>query len=222
MPAVSVPFCDVSLTRSYADFWKMNEVPEITLGHFAYLLVVDLEATCWADARWPRADMETIEFGSALVRMADLAIIDARSWLIRPRVHPELSAFCTELTGITQADVNLGISFERLYDELTAWLAPYREGLGWASWGNYDFRQLALDAARLGRESPLSDVPHVNLKKQFAQCHRIKGTRPSVRRAMQLCRLTFEGRPHRGVDDARNISRLLPWLLGRPLAVRPK
>jgi inhibitor of KinA sporulation pathway (predicted exonuclease) len=193
----------------------MNEAQKISLGHFAHLLVVDLEATCWTDARWPRSDMETIEFGAALVDMAHLTILDARSWFIRPRVHPELSAFCIDLTGITQAEVNRGISFEELQGELTAWLVPYRERLGWASWGNYDRYQLEADAARLGLRPPLADTPHVNLKKCFAKCHRIKGTRPSVRRAMELCGLTFEGRPHRGVDDARNIARLLPWLLGR-------
>ena len=200
----------------------MNEAHEISLGHFAHLLVVDLEATCWTDTQRPRSEMETIEFGAAMVDMAHLTVFDVRSWFIRPQVHPELSVFCMELTGITQADVDQGISFEELQGELTRWLAPYRERLGWASWGNYDRYQLEADAARIGLQSPLIDVPHVNLKKCFAKRHRIKGTRPSVRRAMELCGLTFEGRPHRGVDDARNIARLLPWVLGRSLVETSK
>ncbi|MDF2697512.1 MAG: Inhibitor of the KinA pathway to sporulation, putative exonuclease, partial [Labilithrix sp.] len=33
--------------------------------------------------------------------------------------------------------------------------------------------------------------------------------------ALEHAGLTLEGTHHRGIDDARNIARLLPWLLGR-------
>ena len=152
-----------------------------------------------------------------MVDMATLEGHDSRSWVIRPRVHLQLSEFCKTLTGITQLDVEGGVTFDQLYGEIDAWLAPYRDGLGWSSWGNYDRRQLDIDAARLNRQSPLADVPHIDLKKLFAVRHRIKGTRPSLGRALELCELQFEGRPHRGVDDARNAARILPWLLTKRL-----
>jgi inhibitor of KinA sporulation pathway (predicted exonuclease) len=77
----------------------MNNPAEIPLRRFKALLVVDLEATCWAASRGPREDMETIKFGAVLVRMSDLRPIDERSWFIRPRLH---SNYCTNLTSITQ------------------------------------------------------------------------------------------------------------------------
>jgi inhibitor of KinA sporulation pathway (predicted exonuclease) len=144
---------------------------DILLRNFKYLLVVDLEATCWAEGSRQREDMETIEFGSVLVEMETLEVLDSCSWFIRPRLHPQLSDFCIALTGITQADVERGIAFERLYDELHAWLAPYRARLAWASWGNYDRRQLEADAARLNRASPLDYVSHINVKRHFANRH---------------------------------------------------
>jgi len=42
--------------------------------------------------------------------------------------------------------------------------------------------------------------------------------------ALKLCGLPLEGTHHRGIDDARNIARMLPWIVGdKALApVRPK
>lgn len=85
--------------------------------------------------------METIEFGGVLVRLSDLAAVDERSWFIKPRLHPT-SEFCTELTSITQADVDDRVTFEELAELVSAWPAPHTERLGWGSWGNYDRRRL--------------------------------------------------------------------------------
>jgi hypothetical protein len=61
---------------------------DILLRSFEFLLVVDLEATCWAEGSGQREDMETIEFGAVLVDMETLEVLDSRSWFIRPRLHP--------------------------------------------------------------------------------------------------------------------------------------
>lgn len=191
----------------------MNNEIEIPLRRFKTLLVVDLEATCWADGRGPREDMETIEFGAVLVRMSDLKPIDERSWFIKPKLHPELSDFCTELTSITQDQVDGGLPFEEVCKLIHEWLEPHRERLGWGSWGNYDKHQLQKDAARLGMQSPLERVPHTNVKVAFTKRHELGKPRPGMRRALELCGLSVEGAHHRGIDDARNIARMLPWLL---------
>ena len=85
-----------------------------------------------------------------------------------------------------------------------------------ASWGRYDKTQLLRDAAR---HSVRHDVRlpfsgrHLDIKGAFAE--RAK-TRPmGVSRALARVGLRFEGTPHRGIDDARNIARLLPYALGR-------
>lgn len=113
----------------------MKDEREIPLRRFKTLLVVDLEATCWAEGRGPREDMETIEFGAVLVLMSDLQPIDERSWFIKPKPHPVLSEFFTELTSITQGQVNAGLAFEKVSELIAAWLEPHRERLGWGSWG---------------------------------------------------------------------------------------
>ncbi len=73
------------------------------------LLIVDLEATCWENhiapsGCWQSVDeMEIIEFGCVIAtRIGE--VLDRRSFLVRPRVHPELSPFCQQLqTGQNEA-----------------------------------------------------------------------------------------------------------------------
>lgn len=180
---------------------------------FEYLLVVDLEATCWPSNAGRVHEMEAIEFGGAIVRTNDFALLDTFSIFIKPRVHPQLSDYCRELTGITQANVDTGIPFESLDSELTRRLAPYRHTLAWVSWGNYDRRQLEQDATRWCVRTPLAAFTHFNVKQLFAKRNRIKGSRPGVRRALEYVGLQFEGRPHSGIDDARNIARLLRYVI---------
>ena len=74
------------------------------------ILVVDLEATCW-ESTTPEGDpqsihnMEIIEIGCALTNRQG-AVLDKRAFIVRPERWPVLSAFCTELTHITQRMVD--------------------------------------------------------------------------------------------------------------------
>lgn len=177
----------------------MNNLAEIPLRRFKTLLVVDLEATCSGNALYPREDMETIEFGAVLVRTSDLPPIDERSWFIKPRLHPQLSDYCTNLTSITQDQVDSGLAFEDVCKLVAEWLEPHRERLGWGSWGNFDKHQLRKDGRRPGIPSPLEPYHHTNLKVAFTTCHQLGKPRPGMRRALELCGLAIEG--------------ALPWIL---------
>lgn len=195
----------------------MNNKIETPLRRFKMLLVVDLEATCWGDALHPREDMETIEFGAVLVRMSDLKPIDERCWFIKPQLHPKLSDYCTGLTSVTQGQVDAGLAFEEVSVQISAWLELYREGLGWGSWGNFDKHQLQKDARRCAIQSPLEPYTHTNLKNAFAHHHQLGKPRPGMERALELCGMSVEGAHHRGIDDARNIARMLPWFVDAKL-----
>lgn len=185
------------------------------LQAFEHLLVVDLEATCSKDGSIPREEMETIEFGAVLVHLPSLRTLREYSIFIRPRVHPVLTPFCLELTKITQAQVDAGIRFEELGPRLAQDLAPYRLSLAWGSWGFYDRNQLERDAERWRVSSPLAGIPHFNLKTLFVG-GRTKGY--GILNALRKIGLSFEGVHHRGIDDAKNIVRLLPEILRKQAA----
>ncbi|MCA9635518.1 MAG: exonuclease domain-containing protein [Myxococcales bacterium] len=172
-------------------------------------LVVDLEATCDVEGALPREATEIIEIGAILVDAATLDPIDEFQTFVRPLVHPRLSEFCTRLTTITQADVAAAPTFRAVAPRLAA----FGEGALFCSWGAYDKNQLERDAKRSGIRPPLGPR-HLNLKEAFA---RVAGDRSGSgnQSALRRVGLTPTGTHHRGIDDARNIARLLPYVLGR-------
>ena len=185
-----------------------------------HLVVVDLEATCWDDSQDRRADMETIEIGAVkfdgdLLHAAEshvhakLMAADEFQVYIRPVVEPTLSGFCTELTGITQEQVDSGIPFTEAFGLFAEW-AGERPIL--ASWGHFDIAQLGKDCRRHGITTPfwVSSVEHINLRARFEdyigfQCQYISD-------GIAALELEFEGRSHSGLDDARNAARILAYL----------
>lgn len=169
-------------------------------------VVVDLEATCCDRHSIPRHETEIIEIGAVLVDGTSLEVVDAFSTFVRPRLHPELTAFCTELTTIRQEQVDDAPLFPAAAAALTA----FAGGALFCSWGDYDRNQLALEAERNAVSHPLPGE-HVNLKRQFQRVQRApKGF--GMARALALAGLPLEGTHHRGIDDARNIARLMPYI----------
>jgi inhibitor of KinA sporulation pathway (predicted exonuclease) len=174
-----------------------------------YYLVVDLEATCDDLGAVPRHESEIIEIGAVLVEGRSLRPVAELMTFVRPVVHPELTPFCVGLTTITQDDVEHAPGFV----EAAARLAAFGRGALFCSWGNYDRNQLAADAERHGIAPPLGPA-HWNLKEAFAE---VQGSRKKLGTQAALRRVGLEpwGTHHRGIDDARNIARLLPYILGR-------
>ena len=124
-------------------------------------LVVDLEATCSDTGEVPRHEMETIEIGAVLVEPDGLRPIAEMQTFVRPVRHPVLTAFCTKLTTITQAEVASAPLFPEAIAALGAFLAG-RPTL-FCSWGDYDWKQLEQDAAFHGIGLP-AFVGRRNLK----------------------------------------------------------
>lgn len=184
----------------------------MTIREANYYLVVDLEATCDDRSRGraliPRGENETIEIGAVLVDGASLRTIAEQTIFVRPIVHPDLTPFCTALTTITQDMVDHAL----LFPEALARLVAFGTRALFCSWGNYDRNQLALDAQRHGIAMPFAE--HWNLKEGYAAR---AGSRKGLGTMAALRRLgiTPEGTHHRGIDDARNIAKMLPYILGR-------
>lgn len=179
------------------------------------VLVVDLEATCW-DASTPEGGaqsihtMEIIEIGCVLSnRSGD--VLDTRSFIVRPERQPILSEFCIALTQITQAVVDNAPPLKDVIDQMNAWLEGTETVALWGSWGNYDLNQLTAQCALDNADSQLLNLPHLNLKKLWRRTTRQR-KKTSLAHALAYHDLEFDGQPHRGVDDARNIARLLPFL----------
>lgn len=175
----------------------------------SHYLVIDLEATC-DEHDWPRDEAEIIEIGATLVDAATLTETAAFQTFVRPVRRPQLTPFCTALTSITQAQVDAAPPYLDAIAALRRAVLPAPRPV-FCSWGSFDERLFQAESAR--REAPHPFEGHWNLKSAFT-AHARTRRRYGLKAALALAGLTFEGTHHRGLDDARNVARLLPWCLG--------
>lgn len=175
----------------------------------AFYLVVDLEATCSNDASLPRHEMEIIEIGAVLQNARTFELEAEFQTFVRPVRHPKLTAFCTELTSITQEEVDAAPLFPEALRSMEEWRSGFEDAL-FCSWGDYDRFQFLQDCQYHGVEYPFHSG-HLNLKEAFSRALNTR-RRFGVDGALRKLGLGFEGTHHRGIDDARNIARIVRQL----------
>ena len=169
-----------------------------------HYIICDLEATCWANERRPER-MEVIEIGVVQLASAGGPVLGEFSAFVRPILESTLSDYCRELTSITQADVDGAEPFPVVLERFLAWMEE--PPLRFCSWGQYDLNQLRLDCERHNLAFPAHFADHLNVKNAWAAW---KGVKPrGLARALRLMGMELEGRHHRGIDDARNIARIV-------------
>jgi inhibitor of KinA sporulation pathway (predicted exonuclease) len=182
-------------------------MPEQSTMEMRYV-IVDLEATCW-EKGGTRDQMEIIEVGAVQLATGRGPVTDEFARFVRPVAEPVLGDFCTRLTSISQADVDDADTFPIVLSEFERWIGP--EPFVLCSWGAYDLGQFRADCARHDIPMPDSFERHVNLKEEFS---RVFGVRIcGMSKALAHVGLQLQGTHHRGIDDARNISRLAELVL---------
>jgi len=197
-------------------------------------VVIDFEATC--EERNP-ADYkhEIIEFPAVLVSSASGEIVDIFHEYCRPVINPVLSEFCRALTGIEQSTVDSADVFQKVHQRFINWMFNKHE-LGLTKTysivtdGPFDMgRFLFLQCTHLGMEFPHYGNCWVNIRKSFANYYKgdfyaksqTTSTKlPGLNAMLTLVGLEFEGQPHSGLDDAKNIARVLLRLIADRAFVR--
>ncbi|MQY09498.1 3'-5' exonuclease [Actinomadura macrotermitis] len=173
------------------------------------LNVVDVEATCWDGPVPPGQTNEIIEIGLCVVDLDAGERVAKHRVLVRPQ-RSKVSAFCTELTGLTQEEVDAGLRFA----EACALLGREHQAGSrpWASWGDYDRKQFERQCGG-GVRYPFGRS-HTNAKAVFTEAHGLR-RRPGMAQALRHAGLPLEGRHHSGADDAWNIGALVLEVLAR-------
>jgi inhibitor of KinA sporulation pathway (predicted exonuclease) len=166
-------------------------------------IIVDLEATCWENRDGKRN--EIIEIGAVSVDK-QLKIVGEFGEFVKPKVNPELSDFCIQLTSIEQSNIDNASSFLEVIDLFLRWIKSFSGNYILCSWGYYDRVQFKNDCELHGLNQDWSNR-HISLKHQYGK---IKGLRrpPSMKRALKSEKMPLDGTHHRGIDDARNITKI--------------
>lgn len=177
----------------------------------------------------------------------ELRCVDTFRSYVRPKYRPKLSEFCTRLTGIRQSDVDSAPIFRNVLKDFQQFLRKHglvnKNGKKicrwiWCTDGPYDIRDF------VAKQCFISAIPHppylmgdiIDVRMAVRDyldransraARRGRYGRPyavtSLRVPAQLQALglgPFEGREHSGIDDTRNIARIVVGLVERGVALR--
>ena len=184
----------------------------LKIDHFKYFLIIDLEATCCDKETILRREMETIEIGAVMVESVSLTVVSEFMTFIKPVRNPQLTEFCMGLTSIKQNDVDNAPKYPQAVKEFTDWLYQY-DSFVFCSWGDYDKSQIEQDCQYHNVPYPIASE-HINIKKLFSKNQNLK-KKYGMAGALKVAGLPLEGKHHRGIDDARNMARLMPFITGK-------
>ena len=167
-------------------------------------IILDLEATCWQGNDMNRRQ--------EIIELAAYSVNGYREWnekfqrFVKPTDHPRLSAYCTELTNITQEQINKAKKFEQVFLDFQEWVESQDHPQLICTWGHKDMI-LIQDECR-AHDMDCSFLPKaINLKSQYANIHNL-GKEVGLIKALEYTDIEFEGSPHRADDDAYNTARL--------------
>lgn len=181
---------------------------------YPFLIVIDFEATC--SETNDNFIHEIIEFPAVLIDTQNMAVCNIFQRFCKPRINPILTDFCSNLTGISQEQVNKAKEFPEVFKEFEDWLSLH--GLG----SEHKFAILTdgpWDMARfLKTQTDISDIPFpswakqwINLRKAYSAFYGVG--RVNLQHMLDDLGMVFEGRPHCGLDDAKNIANITVGLL---------
>ncbi|XP_065336475.1 3'-5' exoribonuclease 1-like [Cloeon dipterum] len=191
-----------------------------------YYVVIDFEATCEEEKNnnYPH---EIIEFPALLIDTKKREIVDQFHMYCKPEVNPTLSEFCTKLTGISQEHVDSAEPFGVVVSKFHDWLLSHKlvgnkrkTNFAFVTDGPSDFSKFFIGNCKLANvHLPPYCRKYINIQRAFMAHYRCK--KPSLNGMLEHLALKFEGRPHAGIDDAKNIARILLVLISEQAVLLP-
>ncbi|XP_052783983.1 ERI1 exoribonuclease 2-like isoform X2 [Mya arenaria] len=163
-----------------------------------------------------------VEFPAVLLNTETGEIESVFHHYVQPQEQPTLSAFCNELTGITQEQVDNGIPINLCLKRFSHWLEGLRREKGvvlpgthgdrtinttsvtWSDWDLGVCLQYECKRKQILRPPQLGSW--IDLRATYRKFYDRKPN--GLNGALQDVGITFEGREHSGVDDAKNTAKL--------------
>ncbi|KAK9981874.1 hypothetical protein ABG768_001397 [Culter alburnus] len=192
---------------------------------FSFLIVIDFESTCWREKNG--CGQEIIEFPAVLLNVSNGAVESEFHTFVQPQEHPVLSDFCTELTGITQDQVDSAPPLHICLSRFKHWLlrlqqergvvfetdsagpAPSGHPCAFVTWSDWDLGVCLLyECKRKQLTVPEALKSWIDLRATYRLFYNRKPK--GLRGALLDLGIQFTGREHSGLVDARNTA-LLAW-----------
>ncbi|KAL5062204.1 hypothetical protein RYX36_023941 [Vicia faba] len=182
---------------------------------FQYFVVIDFEATCDKDKN-PHPQ-EIIEFPSVIVSSVTGQLEACFQTYVKPTCNQLLTDFCKDLTGIQQIQVDRGVTLSEALLRHDKWLE--KKGIKNANfavvtWSSWDCRVMLESECRFKKiRKPPYFNRWINLRIPFSEV--FGDVKCNLKEAVEIAGLAWQGRPHCGLDDAKNTARLLALLMHR-------
>jgi len=181
---------------------------------YRYLVVIDYEATCSRTNE--NFIHEIIEFPAVLIDTESMAVCNVFQRFCKPRINPRLTEFCTQLTGISQQQVDKAKDFNEVFKEFEEWMSVHKLGtehkFAVLTDGPWDMARFLKGQTEIsGLEFPKWARQWINLRKAYSAFYGVG--RVTLQNMLDDLGMTFQGRPHCGLDDAKNIANITVRLL---------
>ena len=183
-----------------------------------YFLVLDFEANK-DDQRGSPNVSEIIEFPVLKVNAKTLETDSTFHTYVQPVIHKKVTAFITGLTGITQEMVEGQPTLSEALAMLDEWMR--KEGLlekgvvsCFVTCGDWDLKKaLPVNCDYMGISYPDYLRKWINIKTYFQAIVGTKGH--GMETMLRDLKLTLDGKHHSGIDDSKNIAKILRELARR-------
>jgi inhibitor of KinA sporulation pathway (predicted exonuclease) len=183
-------------------------------SNFDYLLVLDFEAQCIEGEKLEC--QEIIEFPVLIIDVKE-QIVNEKFFhtYVKPVVHPKLTDFCKELTGIEQEWVDQGV----LLVDALKYLDQFLEKNGlldkrftFITCGDWDLSTcLRKECFYKGIEYKEYLCKWINVKRLYEEY--TGGLKGGMKGMLEHLGIPLEGRHHSGIDDSRNIAKIVLHLI---------
>lgn len=186
-------------------------------AYFDYICVVDFEATC-EENNPPDYFHEIIEFPIVLIDTRTLEIVDSFQEYVKPEVKTQLSEFCVKLTGITQKMVDEAKTFNEVLNQAVSWLQEKELGTKYKytflTDGSWDMGKFLRTQCKLSHiRYPQFARKWINIRKSYGNFYKVPRTQTKLICMLENLGMQYDGRPHSGLDDSRNIARIAIHML---------
>lgn len=176
-----------------------------------YYAVIDFECTCWErNDNEVSPPHEIIEFPVVFLNSETLKIDYEFQAYVCPSENPVLSPFCFKLTGIEQKNVDCSDELRTVLRDFSNFLLDNDiTDFLMCTDGPWDFsRFLYPECKRKNIPYPEWARTWLDIRWRFQQVYKLEKWK-SVSGMLEHLGLEFEGREHSGIDDARNIVRIV-------------
>jgi inhibitor of KinA sporulation pathway (predicted exonuclease) len=186
-----------------------------------HICILDFEATCWENNK----EHEIIEFPSILWRWDSKGFhrISDIQIFVKPKINPVVSKFCHNLTGITQQQVDNGVTLEEALKLHKEWLEKHAnlDRTLIVTCGHWDIKNMLPNDLKLNNLKHPHSVykRYSDIKVIFKDIMNTR-SRKGMTGMLSILSLKLEGRHHSGIDDCHNISRIFAKLIKKGLKRR--